>query len=632
MTRTTLRAAIALVALAAAPTAQLGAQAVPEPPLTRLAIGGEGMMLGNAALSPDGRWIVVNRLDGTDRSSLWIAPAAGGDLARLTDAGYLDDGAVWSPAGDRIFFRSTRPARGGAGYFIMTLRIDPQTGRAVDSPRQVTIERESWGPVPSPDGRHVLYRNASELRVAPATGGNSRVLAVTQRLRPNSYAWEPDGSAVYYAAANPQRGGQSLYRVAAAGGAPVEVFNVTGRGFAAVSPAARRAVLFTQGPGMHERTFEIVDFDGRPIARRVVSNDFLARDISADGQTVLLVSSDIGAIMRARPVAGGDAIDLTDGSSYDWPVAWTADARSVIVHSERDGQPVTRILPLAGGTPREIGLPADDAGARLDWGTPTHVSYRVPTDDDNRQKIVALDIATGERTVLSEHSFRGGSAIGPGGLYRDADGFYFVERHGDRVELRSAAPGRPTRSVFSAPAGFFAERTVGFHGERVAYTEMVGDSLGIMIVDAPGAAPRLLMTIGVPRAQEGCCRRTIAFSHDGQWLVADPVGGEPNTGTATVARVPRAGRATDVRTINVDAEYWYEPRWAPDNSGFTVIAGAGTTAWVAWVPTAPGERVRHLSRGEEGATWGNELSPDGRYVVYRAEVWRGSTIWRMDVR
>jgi TolB protein len=630
-----MRATAALAALALlanlAPAAPLGAQAVPEAPLTRMGIGGDGVMLGNAALSPDGRWVIVDRMDGANRSSLWIAPADGGELVRLTDAGYLDESAAWAPSGDRIFFTSTRAARGSPGYFIMTMRIDPRTGRALDAPRQITLERESGGPVPSPDGRQILYRNGTELRIAPAAGGNSRVVANPPRggMR---YAWEPDGSAIYYAAPNPAKGGPSLYRVAASGGTPTELANLPRRTVMAIAPASRRAVLLGFEGGPRERTIEVVDFTGRVVGRQVVTTDYMVRGISPDGRTALVVSSDVGAVMRARPVAGGEPVDLTDGRSYDWPVAWTADSRNVIIHGERDGEPVTRILPLGGGAAREIALPAEDAGARLDWGTPTHVSYRVPTDDAYREKLVALDIATGARTVLSESAVRGGNAIGPGGLYRDVDGVYFAERNGDRVELRSAAPGRAVRTVFSAPVGFYAQNGVAFQGERVAYTEMVGDSLGVMMIDARDAAPRLLMTIGVPRPQEGCCRRTLAFSHDGQWIVAEPVGGEPNVGAVTIARVPRQGRATDVRTIPVEAEYWYEPRWAPDNNGFTIIAGSGMAAWVAWVPTTPGQRVRHLSRGEEGATWGNELSPDGRWVVYPAEVWRGSTLWRMELR
>jgi TolB protein len=629
MRATAALAALGLLASLAA-AAPLGAQAVPEPPLTRMGIGGDGIMLGNAALSPDGRWVIVERMDGSNRSSLWIAPAAGGELVRLTDAGYLDEGPAWSPAGDRIFFTSTRPARGNPGYFIMTLRIDPRTGRALDAPRQVTLERQSRHAVPSPDGREILYRNGTELRIAPAAGGNSRVVANLPRGNMR-YAWDADGSAIYYAAPSQATGAPAIYRVAAGGGTPTEVVSLPRRTVMAIAPASRRIVTMTFDGGPRERIIEVVDFTGQVVGRRVVTTDYLVRGLSHDGRTALVVSSDVGAFMRARPVAGGEPVDLTDGRSYDWPVAWTADSRNVIIHGERDGTPVARILPLGGGTAREITLPSEDAGARLDWGTPTHVSYRVPTEDERREKLVALDVATGARVVLSDSAVRGGNAIGPGGLYRDADGFYFAERQGDRIELRSGAPGRPVRTVFSAPLGFYARNGVTFQGQRVAYTEMVGDSLGVMVLDAPGATPRLLMTIGVPGAQEGCCRRPLAFSHDGQWIVAEPVGGEPNVGTVTIARVPQHGRATDVRTIPVEAEYWYEPRWAPDNSGFTIIAGSGMTAWVAWVPTAPGQRVRHLSRGE-GATWGNELSPDGRWVVYPAEVWRGSTLWRLDLR
>jgi Tol biopolymer transport system component len=618
-----------LLALAVLLATPASAQQPAEPPLTRIEVGGAGVLLGSVALSPDGRWIVVGKAESSNRSSLWLAPAGGGELVRLTDPGYLDDGPVWSPSGDRIFFTSNRPARGEPGYFIMTLRIDPRTGGAVDAPRQVTLERESALPVASPDGRQLLYRNGAELRVVPAAGGTSRTVITLPRMVMR-YAWAADGQSIYYAV--PEARGQVLYRVSTSGGTPTELFHVRGRNIQAISPAAERVVAMMFGPGFRERSIEVYDWNGRLVARRAVSGDIMVRGMSADGRAVLLVSSDVGAVMRARPVAGGDPIDLTDGTTYDWPMAWTADSRSVIVSSVQDERPVVRVLPLAGGTQRTIALPTREQRADFVWATPTHVAYRIADEDGIRNRVVAFDMATGAQAVLSEDMRRGIGPIGPGGLYRGAEGFYFKERNGDRIDIREVVPGKAARTLFSASPEFIDAHGTAYHGDRFAYVEMIGDSVGVRVVDSPGAAPRVLLTLGLPRSRENCCRRTIAFSHDGTWIVAEPSVHEPNIAAAIVARVPAQGRATDIRRVNLEAEYWYEPRWMPDNSGFTAIAGSGATAWVVFVPTAQGGAVRHLSRAEDQATWGNELSPDGRYVVYPAEVWRGSTLWRLDLR
>jgi Tol biopolymer transport system component len=622
----------ALAAMLSAPAAS--AQGAAEAPLTRIAIDGTGVMFGSGSLSPDGRWIVLSKGEGTAHQSLWMAPAAGGEPFRLTDAGYDDASAVWSPTGDRIFFTSTRPARGEPGVFIMTLRIDPQSGRALDAPRQVTLERGTGRPAVSPDGRTVAYIIGTEVRVVPAMGGNSRVVATVPRpVFTRLVEWAPQGDALYYMTSTPGStpgfGRQHLFRIALTGGPATEVLQVEGPGgVAAIAPAAQRLVVVNSGPGYRERTLEVMDFAGRTVASRVVSTDYSPSGFSADGRTLLVRASEVGAIMRVRPVAGGEPIDLSDGSEYDWPVGWTADSRSVIVTGDVDGSSGARILPLGGGTPRVIRLPADEPGARMHWGTPTHVTYRAPRGDQVR--LVALDLATGARTVLSENA-GGGGATGPGGLYRDTDGFVFTEVVNGEILFRSAAPGRPSRTFFRLQEGLAVNPSVAFQGDRVAYYELVGDSVGLMLIDAPAAAPRLIATLGVPARPETCCRANLSFSHDGSWIVAEPFS-ESNRATATLIRVPAQGRATEVRNVTFDAEYWYEPRWTPDNRGFTVIAGAGRTAWVAFVPTEPGQSVRHLSRADDRATWGQEMSPDGRFVAYPAEVWHGSSFWRMEIR
>jgi Tol biopolymer transport system component len=604
------------------------AQVVPEASLTRIPINDTSLDLLGGVPSPDGRWILMYRREGTTHRSLWLLPAAGGELIRLTDGGYVDAAAAWSPAGDRVFFTSNRPARGEIAPggdrvgFVMTLRIDPQTGRPVDAPRQVTLERNSETPTVSPDGRSVLYRTASEIRVVPAMGGNSRVIGT---LPPASGLpmWAPDGNAVYYRGRNPATNEAALYRVATAGGTPTEVMR--GRNIDAFAPAAQRLAVTVPGPGARQQTIEVIDFSGRTIARRVTDSNLRPVGFSADGRTLILRANDVGAIVRVRPLAGGEAINLTDGSTYDWPAAWTSDSRSLIVL----GDGGARILPLAGGTPRTVELTEEEAraGARMDDATPTHVSFTVP-NGGNRERLVSIDIATGVRTVLTENRFRlygVGGTTGPGGLYRDIDGPHFSELVDGNVIFKSAAPGRPTRTIHSVPLQ--SARAVGYasQGDRLAYYGTVGDSTAIMIIDSQGAAPRVLATLGVHDNRGG---GEISFSYDGSWIVAGP-----NPTTATFIRVPRQGRATEIRDVPVGAEFWYWSRWAPDNSGITAIVGAGGTGWVAFVPTAPGEAVRHLSRSEDHSAWVfAEISPDGRYVAYPAEVPRGMTLWRMDVR
>ena len=617
-----LTAAIIMMFAVLAPAPPAAAQTLLDTPPTRIPIDGDDMLAGATVLSPDGRWLAGVTMEGPNNQSLWIAPVSGGERVRLTSAGYLDQQPNWAPAGDRLFFRSNRPARGEPGSFIMTLRIDPQTGNALDEPRQVTIERESSNPVVSPDGRSLLYRTGRELRVVPAMGGTSRVVATVEQAR--QLAWAPAGDAIYYVAWDTERRAQGLYYQSLSGGPPTDVLPPANRAFTtAFAPAANRLVTVGPGPAQQDRTYEIIDFSGRVLASHVTGSGIRPIALSPDGATLIWMSADVGAFMRVRPVGGGEHIDLTDGVDYDWPVAWTADSRAVIATGVVDGASAVRILPLDGTEPRVVKLPDGEPRGQFSGASATHVTYRVQVGDDRtNNRIFALDLATGESTLLNEGTANGASA-GP-------DGFHFREEVGDQLLWRSAAPGRPTRTFYSAPADFAAERFYDFHGDRVVYTDLVGDSVAVMIEDSPDAAPRVLATLGVPTRPDACCRVELKFSPDAQWIVAN-VEASPGVATATLIRVPEEGRATEVRSVRLDAEYWYWPQWTADSLGFTFLAGLGNEGWVGYAPITPGHSVRHLSRADNLPTWGHMISPDGRHVAYPAEIWRGSSLWRTDV-
>lgn len=624
--RTRRRGCHVLLLLATLPALAQG-QTFPEAQPTRVAVAGDGLMLTDPELSPNGRWIVLTREQSPNRSSLWLMPAAGGEMVQLTGDGYADSSPEWSPAGDRIFFDSTRPSRGGGSRFVMSIGIDPATGAVTGAPRQVTIERNSGASAPAPDGGLLAYVAGREIRLVPANGGVSRSLVVLPRL-PRHLAWEPDGSAVYFAMNDPSLPGLVLYRIDANGGDPKSVYRAVRSSIADVSPAHRLMILSRLGPGDRERTIEVVDWSGEVLTRNVVQRELQPRALGADGRSFVGRQTDVGSIMRVRPSRGGEPRDLTDGSTYDWPVAWTADGRAVIAHASEGGMRA-RILPIDGSRERTVPIPAADARAAWDWGTPSFVTYVLPQPEGDPH-LVALDLSTGQRTVLSE-SMRHGGGTGPGGHYRDVDGIFFVRRANGRVAYMSGRPGEEPRVVHSAPEEIANTTSFAFHGHRRAFLQSAGDSVALMI-GGPGAQQsRVLMMVGSGEESIGaCCRTPIAFSHDGEWLALSPLGPDA-TGEAIIVRVPAAGRATDVRRVDVDADYWYDARWLPDASGFTAIAGRGGDAWVAFVPNEAAATARALTRDDAHPTWGHELSPDGRWIAYPAEVWRGSSIWRFDL-
>jgi dipeptidyl aminopeptidase/acylaminoacyl peptidase len=86
----------------------------------------------------DGQWIVFeacshSRLD-LPASTLYVVPASGGPWTPITDGKQWDDKPNWSPDGRLIYFVS----RHGAFFNVWGIRFDPNKGKPVGDPFQIT--------------------------------------------------------------------------------------------------------------------------------------------------------------------------------------------------------------------------------------------------------------------------------------------------------------------------------------------------------------------------------------------------------------------------------------------------------------------------------------------------------------
>ncbi len=586
-----------------------------------------GRGLGSAEISPNGRWLAFDLAENEAQSALWIQPLAGGDPIRITSPGQYDANPQWSPRGDRIFFMSTRPARSEPRKsYVMSMPLDIATGRPAGPPRQVTLDAVISFRL-SPDSQLLAYVSDAKpeylLRVLSASGGTARTL-VTLELPVRSLSFAPDSRYVFYATRPRGSLARSVMRVGVGGGVPESVMR-SQKSIIQVTPNGRHAVLWATGPGQRDRWFEIVSFDGKLVARIPADREMNLSGFSPDGRALVVTQSDVAAPTRVMPVAGGAYRQITEPEGYDWVAGWSADSRTVYTLTESGG-PALTIQPLDGGQPRKI--PGIGATENAQWYSsgPGITVFAQPARERELQRLIGLDMATNRRTVLSERvkPLPAQWAVGPGGVTRmNGDEVLYFESKNARLELRAARLDGTTRLLRAVPDtlrfGYFA-----VHGTRVAWSQPNSEGgIDLMLANGPSAPPRRLLRAG--KFGE------LAFSPDGRWIgLVYPTATAP--GALAIVDPNLTDQSQPARILDTGALYAYWLRWLPDNSALLAIGGtAGTKTDVIMVPLREGDRAVAITRDDPSPKWGFEISPDGRYIAYPGEIWRGSAIWRIEL-
>ncbi|MBI4408575.1 MAG: hypothetical protein HY561_02625, partial [Gemmatimonadetes bacterium] len=183
-------------------------------------------------------------------------------------------------------------------------------------------------------------------------------------------------------------------------------------------------------------------------------------------------------------------------------------------------------------------------------------------------------------------------------------------------------PGK-VRTLRSLSPSILDKSNVAVHGDRVAWQQARGDSLDLLIADGPNAQPRRLLSMSTRPSNE------ISFSRDGKLLAMHYSTGP---GSPDLMAIVDADGRTAPHIIETGLTYWYWPRWLPDHTGVLVIGGgAGAEANVVLVPVRNGAKPVNVTRDDPSMKWGFELSPDGRFIAYPGEIWKGSSIWKFDL-
>jgi imidazolonepropionase-like amidohydrolase/Tol biopolymer transport system component len=336
-----------------------------------------------AAVSPDGRQVVYESL-----GKLWVKPMAGGAPRRLTrgDEEPRELFPTWSADGRTIAFVGWTDA--GLGH----IRAVAAAG---GTPRNVTTEPGHYArPRFSPDGRTIVFERGQ--------GGY-----LTSRLRSD----------------NP-----GVYRVAAAGGAPVRIAT----GMSAPHFGAANDRVFMNAAERGKRLLVSTNLDGE--ARRNHASGDLATDytVSPDGRTMVFRQNYEAFVMPLLPGNQEVAVDAKGGPL---PVTRVSGAGADYLHWSEDGRRVHwSIGPTLYSADTAALFPTAPAGQGAARFQPvrTGVSLAMEVAADKPTGIVAL---TGARIVTM--------GADDGGIIDDG----VVVVRGDRI----VAVGR--RGEVAIPAG-----------------------------------------------------------------------------------------------------------------------------------------------------------------------------------
>lgn len=334
--------------------------------------------------SPDGRWIAFssNRYGNYD---VFAMPTSGGSPRRLTYFSGGDDVVGWTRDSQRVIFRSSR----GDGAFpsVTTLyEIAVAGGQEQSLP-------VDWGYSAdySPDGRQVVfnrhpsswsrkhYRGSSsaDLWIADLGARTYRSLLSDEKYNRYWPMWGADGNIYYVADPLPnersvqpgslevRRSVNNIYRVPAAGGAPVQVTRHTsGSLFWPQMSADGRTVVYEEGFGLWKldvasgRSTEIkleiaTDEKENEFAVETVTNEVDAFDISPSGQrAVISVRGQILTIATGR----GDIIRVAPDqmASRSQSPKWSPDGKHLAFVSDRSGRDEIWLSEAEGGNLRKI--------------------------------------------------------------------------------------------------------------------------------------------------------------------------------------------------------------------------------------------------------------------------------------
>jgi serine/threonine protein kinase len=321
---------------------------------------------GSPSFSPDGRMLAFARYANQSAADLFLTPASGGKVTRLTSDNISIGEIAWTPDGGDLIFASARlasralwrlhanaskgaeptrvPSTEGAGQYFavsgagssMRLAYERYTSdydvwrldlpHADHATRLIASTRSEYGASYSPNAKRIVFASArsgmNEIWVCDADGGNA-VQLTSLGTYAGSPQWSPDGLRITFDGLN--AGNRDVYVIGAEGGTPRRMTTEPSEESRPSWSGDGHWIYFTSNRSGSRQIWKMPSEGGSAI-QLTKQGGYEPRE-SSDGRLLYYIKGRNAPGLRSTPVGGGEEVTvlesvwlghwgLTDGGVY----------------------------------------------------------------------------------------------------------------------------------------------------------------------------------------------------------------------------------------------------------------------------------------------------------------------------
>jgi len=325
-------------------------------PMTRLQLttNSATSVVRGAAISPDGETLAYADADGLQLLTL--------ETLRARTVGLADETRVeetaWSPDGGRVYFVGRRKGDAAPGLWALEL--------AGGSPRR--LHPAARQPAVSPDGTKLAFvqeqPGPKSIWIIDANGDNARAMADDERYDHLHPTWVTDDRLAFTRVRPDETGAEIVTRSLTGGPVVRAEVNFDPRTAPCWTPDGRLVFGRADHDGASLWSVRLDPESGEPEgpAMRIAAEPGVAyfAELSVDregrrlGFVPVRTQLDSYVADLDRDAATFSPRLLRSGDGDHWPVAWTDEGESLLVHRKHAGQSVVLLQPVEGGGPRSV--------------------------------------------------------------------------------------------------------------------------------------------------------------------------------------------------------------------------------------------------------------------------------------